>query len=362
MKKELNLIDYFENIKKVFSCSEKLLLQKKEAIAVDGEIIGTGRSDYTQDVTGFTLKYKGKEFILYDVPGIEGNESAYEKIIHKAINKAHLVFYVNSDNKKVEPKTAAKIKKYLRNDTDVYSIINVHLPPKAKRCIDVDGTYKDELMNAYQKDEKSIKPQTEATLKEVLGKNFQSGVLVNGLEAFSSFAYDKDLALSSILPDTEDKNLHKNQEKFLNEYNNDIEQMKKDSNINFVTDIIDSHSENFQDFIIESNKKKLMARLNDTYEKMNLLKKNSLKLSGKFIDAYKEIQQTVSRVENNFVNFIRRGYIENAVQDAMNPILEKFYEHIERHEGKLDKDDYEIFFKTGTTLYIVQCFFCTTIL
>ena len=251
------------------------IVAKANEKAVDGEIIGTGRSDYTQDVTGYSLYKDGKQFVLYDVPGIEGNESAYEEIIRKAVNKAHIVFYVNSDTKKVEPKTAEKIKKYLRNDTDVYSVINVHLPPKAKRVAEIDGTYQEELNGAYKKDEKSIKPQ-----------------------------------------------------------------------IDSITKIIDDHAANFQEFIIESNKKKLIARLNDSYEKISNLKNDSIKFGGKFIDAYTEIKKSVSKAESDFTSFMKRGYIENAVQNVINIELGKMYELIESYEGKLNERDYQHFFNS----------------
>lgn len=344
--KKFQFENYIETFGNVCNKVKKGIEAKAYEGAVDGGIIGTGRSDYTQDVTGYSLYKDGKQFVLYDVPGIEGNESAFEEIICKAVNKAHLVFYVNSDTKKVEPKTAEKIKKYLRNDTDVYSVINVHLPPKAKRVAEIDGTYQEELKAAYEKDEKSIQPQTEETLKNVLGDNFKSGILVNGLQAFSASAFDKGIKISTIVPDTEDKNLRSNQGKFFTEYSDDIDAMYKDSNIKSITEIINSHTENFQEFIIESNMKKLIARLNDSYEKISNLKNDSIKMGGKFIDAYKEIKNSVSKAESDFVSYIKRGYIDNAVQEVMNSELEKMYDLIEDSEGKLSGDDYENFFES----------------
>lgn len=341
---EFDFDNFIQSLETVCHNIKNGIEAKANEKAVDGEIIGTGRSDYTQDVTGYSLYKDGKQFVLYDVPGIEGNESAYEEIIRKAINKAHVVFYVNSDTKKVEPKTAEKIKKYLRNDTDVYSVINVHLPPKAKRVAEIDGTYQEELNKAYKKDEKSIKPQTEETLKKVLGKNFQSGILINGLQAFSASAFDRGIEFSTIIQDTEDKNLRSNQKKFFTEYSDDVDSMQKESNIDSITKIIDDHAGNFQEFIIESNKKKLIARLNDSYEKISNLKNDSIKIGGKFIDAYKEIKQSVSRAESNFTSFMKRGYIENAVQNVINSELGKMYDLIDRHEGKLKEGDYQHFF------------------
>lgn len=341
---EFDFDNYIDSIETVCSKVNQGIEAKTNEKSVDGDIIGTGRSDYTQDVTGYSLYKDGKQFVLYDVPGIEGNESDYEEIIRKAVNKAHIVFYVNSDTKKVEPKTAEKIKKYLRNDTDVYSVINVHLPPKAKRVVEIDGTYQDELKAAYKKDEKNIKPQTEETLKNVLGKNFQFGILLNGLQAFSASAFDNGLKFSTIIPDTEDKNLRATQKKFFSEYSDDVDAMCKDSNIKGITEIINNHTENFQEFIVESNKKKLIARLNDSYEKISKLKNDSIKFGGKFIDAYNEIKQTVSNAESYFVSYMERGYIENAVQEVVNSELEKMYDLIEKNERKLKKEDYQYFF------------------
>ena len=340
-----NIDKYLEFLEKVQSNVKNCITIKANEKSVDGAIIGTGRSDYTQDVTGYTLYKNNKPFVLYDVPGIEGNEAAYEEIIHKAVNKAHIVFYVNSNTKKIEPKTAEKIKKYLRNDTDVYSVINVHLPPKAKRVPEIDGTYQDELKAAYQKDEKTIKKQTEETLQAILGNNFKSGILVNGLLAFSANAFDINLGFSTIISDTEDKNLCSNQKKFMLEYTNNFDQMKQESNIAKITKIIDDHADNFHEFIIESNKKKLITRLNDAYEKISNLKNDSIKFCGKVIGSYNEIKDSVSNAENHFVAFLRRGYIEDSVQEVITYELEELYNLIEKKEGKLRKEDYETFFE-----------------
>lgn len=67
---------------------------------VDGKIIGTGRSDYTQESTMYNLLVGNKNVILIDIPGIEGDESNYEQIISSSLDKAHIIFYVNGSGKK----------------------------------------------------------------------------------------------------------------------------------------------------------------------------------------------------------------------------------------------------------------------
>lgn len=314
--------------------------------AVDGKIIGTGRPDFTQDVTGYKLIYKDKPFILYDVPGIEGNEKNYEEIIQKAVNKAHLIFYVNGTSKKPEPGTAEKLKKYLRNYTSVYSIINLHCKPKKNREIEIDGTYSDELSKKFQEQLTSIKPQTEDVLKRILGNNFEKTVILNGLEAFSAYSYDEKNQESTIFIDKE-KGLEKTQEKYFNEYNafpSPIKQMKIDSCINEITYVIDSHADNFKPFIIETNKKKLIARLDSSLEIISEVEKETNEMCKKFIEGYKEFRSKSKEAEKNFCDYMEYSYISNAVSPVINKQLNEFNKIIEYKEGKIKKYDYESFF------------------
>lgn len=314
--------------------------------AVDGKIIGTGRPDFTQDVTGYKLIYKDKPFILYDVPGIEGNEKNYEEIIQKAVNKAHLIFYVNGTSKKPEPGTAEKLKKYLRNYTSVYSIINLHCKPKKNREIEIDGTYSDELSKKFQEQLTSIKPQTEDVLKRILGDNFERTVILNGLEAFSAYSYDEKNQESTIFIDKE-KGLEKTQEKYFNEYNafpSPIKQMKIDSCINEITDVIDSHADNFKPFIIETNKKKLIARLDSSLEIISEVETEANKMCKELIEGYKEFKSESEKAEKKFCGYMEYSYISNAVSPVINKQLNEFNKIIEYKEGKIKKYDYESFF------------------
>lgn len=317
--------------------------------AVDGKIIGTGRADYTQDTTGYKLIYKQKPFILYDVPGIEGNEKKYEEIIRKAVDKAHLIFYVNGSTKKPEPGTAEKLKKYLRNYTDVYSVINLHLPPQNERDVEIDGTYQDELSKEYSKYLKTIKPQTENVLKPILQENYKEAIILNGLEAFSAYSFDEKSQVSTIYVDTEDKGLKKTQKKFFNEYNNDLSFIKRDSCFSEITKIIDNQAENFLPYIIETNKKKLIARLDNAFYIINETKQDAEQMCDKFIKGYKEFIDKAEKAKDRFCTYIENDYIINAIIPVMQNYQKKFYEEvIEKKEGKIKKEDYEIFFSQKT--------------
>ncbi len=60
----------------------------------DGAIIGDGRSDFTLETKSYTLKHNNQNFVLLDVPGIEGDEKKVKQQISNATKKAHAIFYV----------------------------------------------------------------------------------------------------------------------------------------------------------------------------------------------------------------------------------------------------------------------------
>lgn len=311
--------------------------------SIDGKIIGTGRSDYTQGSTEYNLTENEKPFVLIDIPGIEGNESQFEETIKDSVNKAHLVVYVNGSNKKTEPKTVEKIKKYLRNDTDVYSVCNVHCLPKKNRDVELDGTYEEELQKVYKSDKESLLPQTENALKSVLGDNFKNGFCINGLLSFCSYAYNSEENSTTIIPDTDDKSLRKIQSNFIKEFDGDFSRMKEMSEIKNLLDVINDHSKNFDSFIIESNKKKLLARINSSVEIIDSAKTDSKKRVEGFCHSYESMITNVKSAADDFKN-----EVSNLVQDSVEPVindeLNKFYEIIENNEGKLKDEEYKSFF------------------
>ncbi len=317
---------------------------------VDGDIIGNGRSDFTKDVTGYNLSYNGKPFILYDVPGIEGDESKFEQVIQKAVDKAHLIFYVNGTSKKIEPGTAEKLKKYLKNYTDVYAILNIHFPPKANRDVEIDDPYSDELQREYSKMERTIKVQTDGVLQNVLAKNYKESIMLNGLSAFCAHAYDEASHLSTIIPDNpqadDKKMLNAKQEKFFIEYNDDVSRMKTDSRIREITDIIRKKAESFVPDIVESNKKKLLARLDDSSAKIKKLQEESAEASKKFIEQYEQMIHSTTEAMENFSYYIKNNYVVRVVDGAVNAEMEEFFDYIDLHDGKIKKDDYQRFFNS----------------
>ncbi|WP_332245378.1 GTPase, partial [Helicobacter pylori] len=60
----------------------------------DGVAIGDGRSDFTLKTRSYSFQYNHQNFILLDVPGIEGSEKKVIDQISNATQKAHAIFYV----------------------------------------------------------------------------------------------------------------------------------------------------------------------------------------------------------------------------------------------------------------------------
>lgn len=140
----------------------RILFDKKKDRKKDGAIVGDGRQDFTKTYAEYQLNIYGQPFTLIDVPGIEGKEEDFKDDIKRALQQAHLVFYVQGHNKKPDAATAAKIKKYLNDWVNVYSIYNVR---------DSVDAYEDEAdrKTLLTKNVNDASMQIEDTLQDILG-------------------------------------------------------------------------------------------------------------------------------------------------------------------------------------------------
>ena len=149
----------------------------------DGEIIGTGLSDFTQDATLNPFEAHGQRFALLDIPGIEGKESKVLEQIKRAVEKAHAVFYVTSKatapqkGDEENPGTLEKIKSHLNAQTEVWTLFN-------KRVTNAMGLSKP-LVD--QDEAQSIKDLNEK-MREQLGENYRDTLVVSAMPGFLSVA------------------------------------------------------------------------------------------------------------------------------------------------------------------------------
>ncbi len=179
--------------------------RKKQAILnelhslQDGAIIGDGRSDFTLKTRSYSFQYNHQNFILLDVPGIEGNEKKVIDQISNATQKAHAIFYVtktpNPPQKGEEGKrgTIEKIQRQLDSQTEVWTIFNK--PINSPRAL------KDKLIN----DEKESLKILNKEMKNILGKHYKGYKAVSAQMAFYGL-------VQALIPETD---FDKKKQKFL---------------------------------------------------------------------------------------------------------------------------------------------------
>lgn len=183
--------------------------RKKQAILnelhslQDGAIIGDGRSDFTLKTRSYPFQYNHQNFILLDVPGIEGNEKKVIDQISNATQKAHAIFYVtktpNPPQKGEEGKrgTIEKIQRQLDSQTEIWTIFNK--PINSPRAL------KDKLINESEKESLKI---LDKEMKGVLGKHYMGYKAVSTQAAFYGLS-------QALIPGTD---FDKNKQKFLKDF------------------------------------------------------------------------------------------------------------------------------------------------
>ena len=314
-----------------------LLKQQKElerlqrcAGQVDGEIVGTGQADFTQDNVIYEFSHQGKNFHLIDVPGIEGNESKYEAMVQEAIAKAHLVFYVNGTNKKPEAETARRIKHYLNRDAKVYAICNLRGKADSYE-FDMDR----ESLEQTHKDAGAIRAQTREVLEDILGSALVSGCQsLQGLLGLTGVAFD-ERGLTSIHPDRTD--LLKSQRAYKQDFVSQ-QAMRSFSQLNELQQVIGDGCANFEVDIVESNKRKVLRLLQDTVSDLKLQRDEhqtiSNQVGAEIVECEKAIRLSFEELKSSFSK--QRS---NALGVFFNDLASAAREAVEAHFK--DKDEVE---------------------
>lgn len=302
--------------------------KKAQIHRVDGLIIGTGEADFTKGNALYPLSYKDKRFQLIDVPGIEGDERKYAHMVHEAIAKAHLVFYVNGTNKKPEKATAQKIRDYLRLGTQVCPLINVRGNADAYE---------------FEEDRESLMSQggciealkqTEEVLRSVLGeKVLQSGHCVQGLLAFSALANEARTRRTTIHSSRsrdlliQQRNYHK--------YFNSFKAMYEFSQIESVAKVLHDKLFTFRADMIESNKTKVYELLVENVETLKKLYATHEAFVARTKPEFKKCREAVKEAQERFERLVVAGR-KNLLDKFFNNLKEEADEIIELHFG--DKD------------------------
>ncbi len=210
--KEQSKVDQQERFKRLYSNYQNNYQndeRKKQAILnelhslQDGAIIGDGRSDFTLETQSYPFQYNHQNFVLLDVPGIEGSEKKVIDQISNATQKAHAIFYVtktpNPPQKGEEGKrgTIEKIQRQLDSQTEVWTIFNK--PITSPRAL------KDELVNESEKESLKI---LNKEMKNILGKHYMGYKAVSAQAAFYGLS-------QALIPETD---FDKKKQKFLKDF------------------------------------------------------------------------------------------------------------------------------------------------
>ncbi|GHQ35201.1 hypothetical protein VN0352_06000 [Helicobacter pylori] len=169
----------------------------------DGAIIGDGRSDFTLKTRSYSFQYNHQNFILLDVPGIEGDEKKVKQQISNATKKAHAIFYVTKTpappqkGEQGKEGTIEKIQKQLDSQTEVWAIFN--------KPINNPRAFKDGLIDESEKESLKI---LNKEMKNILGKHYKGYKAVSTQMAFYGLS-------SALLPETD---FDEKKQKFLKDF------------------------------------------------------------------------------------------------------------------------------------------------
>ncbi|EJB41344.1 hypothetical protein HPHPA5_0956 [Helicobacter pylori Hp A-5] len=210
--KEQSKVDQQERFKRLYSNyqnnyqnderNKQAILNELHSLQ-DGAIIGDGRSDFTLKTQSYSFQYNHQNFILLDVPGIEGSEQKVIDQISNATQKAHAIFYVtktpNPPQKGEERKrgTIEKIQRQLDSQTEVWTIYNK--PINSPRAL------KDRLINESEKESLKI---LNKKMKNILGEHYKGYKAVSAQAAFYGLS-------QALIPGTD---FDKNKQKFLKDF------------------------------------------------------------------------------------------------------------------------------------------------
>lgn len=278
----------------------------------DGLIVGDGRSDFTKVYEEYNLKINGKEFILIDVPGIEGREEDFRDEIKRALNQAHCVFYVQGHNKKPDIKTAEKIKNYLSDWVNVYSIFNVRGGASNYDESDERETLETE---AVRKNEQLIQD----TFQGILGNIYKGNLTLQALLAMCARGH-----FSSTRED-----LLRAQKKLLG-YFGSGDAVLRFSRFDRVMQLVDQKSEHYMDEIVEANKQKLIAQYRKVYQGL--------------VDMMAQQQRDIDRLKERLIRFdvdMNMSFEETirAIRNRLTYVHTKVFDDLKREVSKeLDKD------------------------
>lgn len=262
----------------------RILFERNRKQGQDGLIVGDGQQDFTKDYHEYKMSIGGKPFTLIDVPGIEGNEAEFQDVIKEALHKAHCVFYVQGHNKKPDSATAEKIKNYLGDWVNVYSIQNVR---GSITNYDEEEERETLLTPNVLKNEQLIKE----SFHGILGGVYKGNITLQALLAMCAKASFSDKR----------EDLQRNQTKLLN-YFGDAEEVLRFSQFHTIKQLVEEKASSFTDEIAEANKQKMISLARRSALSLEKVLSNSVDTSDieqKLYEFKRDVLQIISSAQTN---------------------------------------------------------------
>lgn len=290
------------------------ILFEENKQGVDGEIVGDGRSDFTKVYNEYLLKINGKEVILIDVPGIEGNEKYFHDKIREALRKAHIIFYIQGHNKKPDSSTVEKIKDYLGNWVNVYSVYNVR---GAVSNYDEAEERKTLFSDGVKKAEELIKQSFHATLGDVYKGNV---TLQAQLSMCSIGIFERE-------------ELKKYQEKTLKYFGNK-ENVLKFSQFQTAINIIEQKAGDFTSEIIMANKQKMVALAFKTCQRIENVLNGNEEVISEFETKLKDFKKEAKNISSQCITNTKRQS-KQEIESRLSSLKNELFSLI---DSNIDKD------------------------
>ncbi|OTP80254.1 hypothetical protein PAMC26510_03095 [Caballeronia sordidicola] len=286
----------------------------------DGDIIGTGRSDFTQDTSKYEFVANGQRFRLLDVPGIEGKETQVIDNILKAVTAAHAVFYVTGKPSAPQtsdgtaPGTLEKIRMHLGDQTEVWTIYN-------KRITNPLQLEKDLLTD----DERLSLAVLDAIMHEQLGEQYRGRFELSAQPAYLASA-------DCVVPLSQDA---RRREKFTAK-SSAASVLTKSGFKAFVDRLTGSMVDDCEARVEEANLHKVDCAVNALRDKLALAQQTH---SGPLADRFRSDWQSVDEQLNLSVAGLDqavKALAENAIANFESDVRCKMYKTI---DNGVDNDD-----------------------
>ncbi|GAA8616879.1 hypothetical protein HpDR69_11950 [Helicobacter pylori] len=282
----------------------------------DGAIIGDGRSDFTLKTRSYSFQYNHQNFILLDVPGIEGSEQKVIDQISNATQKAHAIFYVtktpNPPQKGEEGKrgTIEKIQKQLGSQTEVWTIYNK--PITSPRAL------KDKLINESEKESLKI---LNKEMRNILGKHYMGYKAVSAQVAFYGL-------VQALIPETD---FDKKKQKFLDFFKAKVLLLYKCHFKQLGEFITEALLENSRAKIIQSNCNKALKVVEQLQKAIKTtIEKRIDPMIKEAQEHQQEARYNLNRSTEKFIlNLTNSAFCE--IDQFKSDLREKMYAHINKN-------------------------------